>query len=682
VTFVNQSATEIELQWLLYAVLRSIAPPNGMREVTLQGVQLLAGQSGGVAPVLFILGGASVAAAPYPALVSGISLTPGETRSLQWVLASLTDQEASFQAARLLAERTWDAEIARLELENSSLLEVETGDPEWDLAFALGQRAALMSYLGPTSYLPAPSPVAARVPDAGYSQEQDGRDYASNWEGQSTMLAFSVVSTLVMLAPELLKGTLRNFLHSQRSDGEIDGKPGMAGQRSGLLSPPLLCYLTWLIYLHTQDRSFLQECFPRLLQFLDSWFTQTHDRDGDGFPEWDHTLHAGFDDWPTFVRWHRWGQGLDLRKAETPDLATYLVKDHRALIAIAMELGAEKEAHQLQERADQLSDQIQATWSEDTNVYHHRDRDLNMSMPGGSLGKGVGSFSLQVGRDFDPPVRILVRSEGEEGASHAIKVFLHGKGRTHRKRIERMTEYRFQWFWDFGTATSEKTYTSLDRFEVSGVDEAFETEVRVADFSMVDLTGLLPLWADLPESAQAKAMIRETLLDPSGFWRPYGIPSVPAEDPTYVIRGNTSSSAVNMVWNTMLGEGLITWGFYSEAAELVGKLMGAVVHNLRKDGCFRFCHHADTAEGYGERDHVSGLPPLSLFLQTLGLRLLSPGKIILRGKNPYPWPIAIRWRGIEIRWDTEGAMVTFQNGQTATVTGEEVQQIEMLGEGG
>jgi hypothetical protein len=84
-----------------------------------------------------------------------------------------------------------------------------------------------------------------------------------------------------------------------------------------------------------------------------------------------------------------------------------------------------------------------------------------------------------------------------------------------------------------GTATSERTFSQVESIEVDGVDPDTEIEFSAADFSRGDVTQLLPLWAGVPDARRAAALVTRTLLDPNRYWRAYGLPVVPADDPTY-----------------------------------------------------------------------------------------------------------------------------------------------------
>jgi len=130
----------------------------------------------------------------------------------------------------------------------------------------------------------------------------------------------------------------------------------------------------------------------------------------------------------------------------------------------------------------------------------------------------------------------------------------------------------------------------------------------------------------------------------------------------------------------LIGEGLVDYGYLEQAAELVGKLMRACIASLLEQRSTREAYYADRPGGLGERGHSAGIAPLSLLLYVLGVRLISPTKITLRGHNPFPWPIHLRWRGVSIRWQAEEAKVNFPDGGEIRVIGRQTQTVEQVPE--
>ena len=79
------------------------------------------------------------------------------------------------------------------------------------------------------------------------------------------------------------------------------------------------------------------------------------------------------------------------------------------------------------------------------------------------------------------------------------------------------------------------------------------------------------------------------------------------------------SQAVHPLWNLFIGEGLLHYGFRSDAARLVAHLMTGIVQNLKQNHAFYNRYHAENGTGMGERNSLHGLAPVDLFLRALGV---------------------------------------------------------------
>lgn len=662
----------------LHALLRPDAGSEIMRERLFRGVSVLSGVSGGLSPVVFLSGGASVDAAAHPGLGLRLRLEPGETRYLTWAHAGLKDPLASFDHARSMTERAWDAEIAQLELVDAHLVEVDSGEPAWDLAFRQAQTTAVRSLVGPSRYLPYPSPVASRRPDQGFSNSGDGRDYPRPWAGQSAEMALAVVPLLVYAVPQLAQGILLDFLHNPAPDGSLDARPGLSGQKSGVLCPPVLASLALKVYRSTEDLDFLTLARPGLVEALRVWFGPDHDRDEDGFPEWDNTPHSMTDDSPTFARWHTWAQGLDISMAETPDLGSYLIRECQALLEMGRLVDQHEDDEWLNAKAEFLRQRLESAWSQNLHAYLPVDRDKHVSPVGVEIVRKKGAFSHKFKGHFEQPVRLIFRFFGPESDAKKLKLRIHGRSRRGRSRIERLSTRQVQWFWDFGTVTTAKTYVEITQVEVLGLSDAFETEVRVADYSRLDATSMLPLWAGVPNSAQAEEITQHVLTNQDKFWRRFGIPRCSADDPAYEPDSRLEACGVSPIQNVMLVEGLLGYGRRGEAAEVFKRLMSAMSSSLSRDGVFRSVYHPDKPGGAGDREEILGCAPLHLFLDLVGIRLISPTKIYIEGASPFPSPVRLRWRGVEIERQGNRSQITFPNGQQVSAQGEAPSVVEQV----
>lgn len=677
-TITNESTAARSIRLKLNAILHPLENGTIMGHARIGPLNFLQGQTGtpNVAPVVLLEGGLPVDSGAV--LARSLDLAPGETQTVRWAQAACQTPEAGIEMGRALLERSWADDFAQIDSLAADIPDIQTGDPEWDAALAFAYKVALQSYVGPTTHLPYPSFIFARNINKGYSPRGDGSDHAWQWDGQVATEAYVNLPQIVQAAPELAKGILRNYLAVQEPDGFIDWKPGLAGQRNRALCIPLLAAIAWTIYEYTEDRDFIAEVYDGLKRFVMTWFKERYDRDQDGLPEWSHTIQSAFDECPSFVRWERWGQAADITLAESPDLASYLYRECRALINMASLLGKVEDSPPLIARAEMIRIAVYAMWRDDTASYHYVDIETHESPPGHELARSVGQIDnlpYNINRKFSPMARVLVRVFGERDAQPPqVAVTIHGRGQRGRHRIEFLPPRRMAWYWGQGSVTSDKLYAEVEKIEVADVPPGWEVAISTVDYLRQDQTLLLPIWAGLPQGRRLEALVRKTITDPARYWRPYGIPNCSALDPAYKPDNREGSGGVWMMWNTMIGEGLADNGYRAEAAELIRRLMTAMIHALKTDKAFREAYNSDVLEGLRERDYLWGVAPVHLFLRTLGVRIISPGKVWLAGRNPFPWPVTVRWRGVTVTKIDEGALVRFPSGKEVAVT-EEVEQI-------
>jgi len=663
---------------LLLELCGQLAPLEGqsLAPFSVQSATILAGRCADLAPVIFLTGGPKPGPGPYPSLTIDLFLPAGGTRTLTWTQAALGTLEESFELARRTAALAWEAERARIEMVNASqTIEVRTGDPDWDAAFALSQKTAFSLFFGPSQFLPNPSFVLTRQPDQGFLPRGDGCDYTHLWSGQPPLEACNIASSLPG-APELAAGLVRNFLTTQSEVGAVDWKPGLAGQRGGLLAAPLLASLAWQTFLKTRDMDFLQEVKPKLEAFYHCWFDRSHDRDGDGFPEWDHPMQASLEDNPAFTVWQTDGLGAEISAAESPALAALLCREAHALAHIAEVLDLPKDRINWEMESDHLRLLTEDCWDASAVFYHMRDRDTHLSPVGKLLGTQRGAGTLPLHKSFQQPVRLLIRLELRGETTRRPEVSLHGQnGET--PLAERMERMDFKWGAELAVATTRMVYTSITEIEVAGLEKRDRVSISVMDFSVEDVSFFLPLCAGIPNPVRALNIINRSMLAPDRFGGEFGIPvcevvpvpargevvPVPARDP----RSVPVHQAVHLPWNVIIGEGLLGYGLRVEAALLTKRLMAGIIQNLKQQHAFVRAYYAENGAGIGERNPVQGLAPLGLFLDTLGVRIESPQRVVFSGKNPFPWPVTVKYRGLSITRHADQTVVVFPDGQTVTL---------------
>jgi len=638
---------------------------QGMDVQAMPVTSVLQGSLEGFFPTLFMTGGPDPGSGPYPTLALDLDLLPGNRRVLTWALAALAEAEASFELARHTTARAWEAELARIERVNEQNgVEIFTGNPDWDAAFALSQKQAYSLFMGPEPDLPYPSFVVARHPDLGFSPRGDGSDHPFLWNGQTALDAYWLCTQLLPGAPDLAVGLLLNFLHTQDEAGFIDWKPGLGGQRGRLLAQPVLASLAWRIYQHTEDANYLRSVLPGLQRFAAGWFSNDHDRDGDGFPEWDHAFQTGFEENPTVDCWRINGQGVDITTYEDPALCALLRREFHSLVQISRAAGLEEGIPALQERLAKLDRAAASCWSSRSSSYRCRDRDSHLMSRGQLVCKHRGPGRWTISKVFKKPARLIlhIRTQGE--AARSLHISLTGKTRA-GETVEVVPAQDICWVQRKAFVTTQNVFEELVCLEISGLEAADEVNLRTVDLTQETVLQLLPLWAEIPSSDLVDRLVNNAIFHPDRFGSEFGLPAY-SGSAGLGIQG--PSRTVHPAWNALVIEGLLAYGRRVEAARLIEALMRGIIHSLRTSHAFCGGHHADHASPVGERHSLHGLAPTGLFLETLGVRIMSPWRILVTENNPFPWPVTVKYRGLSITRDSQQTHIRFPDGQSTVVS--------------
>ena len=665
-SLVNNSVIPRQIWVECAALLTPLENGRSMCPVDESQFTCLAGATEGITPVLFTPGKPKISQSPYPSLSIDLDLLPGNSDIITWALASLPDLSLSIDQARLAASRAWDAEVSRIEMQNSQqIIEIETGNPAWDAALAFSQKAALSLFLGPTSLLNHPSFVLNRLPDEGYSRRLDGSDYDHLWNGQSVLETYYLSSLILPGAPALAQGLVRNFLSTQTEEGFIDGKPGLGGQRGRFLAAPMLASLAWRIFQISQDKVFLADIFPALLKFCHAWFESDHDRDGDGFPEWDHPLQTGFDDHPIFDRWHLWSQAADITTVESPALGALLVREIASLSQIARVIGQESEIHSMTSRSTFLRKSVETCWDLKPHTYLYRDRDTHLSLSGETLAATTGNGDIVLDRGFPQPQRLVIMVRAHDELTRMSSITIHGRTPS-GAQTETIPARSFIWIQGRACLTSRNTFTHLDHVSLKGLSPQDEVTLRTLDLRQQDITLLLPLWAQIPSTQRVRSLVKNQFHPGAAYFRLFGLPGCPERQP-----GSSPGNCpeVYLPWNQLIIEGLLAYGYRQEASGLVSKIMDVVARSLQQHKAFYRHYHSTSGEVSGERNSLGGLAPVGLFLDSIGVRLLSSTSVIISGFSPYSRPVTIKYRGLSVIREQKHTHVIFPDGQTTNITG-------------
>lgn len=651
------------MEWA--ALLSPLEEGSGMSPFKKVRCCYLGGQTSALAPVLLMEDCSNVSSGPFPALSMDMALYPGNTTILKWVCTGLETVDASLALAGQLLQERWEAQTARIELVNASqMIAIRTGRGEWDNAFTLSQIAAYGLVLPGNPAFPSPAFVLSRQPDHGYSFRGDGSDYSHLWKGQTTLDALYLASLILPGGAELVKGWIENFLSIQDEQGRIDWRSAPAGQLNRRLAQPVLAGLAWQTAPYLPDGpAWLDRIYPKLLNFFNAWFEPGMDRDQDGFPEWEHPLQTGLDDLPLFNLWQTTAHGVDITTLEAPGLAAFLAREADSLSRIARLTSRMDDLVGLEQRKATLNGTLQLAWDARSGLFHYLDYASHHDSKGGLLKTLHGSGKFILHRSFKTPQRFQLNLVSSEENTHAVTLRLLGTA-PEGSIVEEINPHRWTWFGHHARSTSQMLFSSLEAIEVVGAAANDRISVERVDTRQRDISLFLPLWAGLCSQPQAKKMVEKALF--GSFMLPYGAPLCRCEKEA---AGPASLNGVSPLWASLVGEGLLAYGFRKEAAELFTRTMDGITGSIKRFNSFREYYDAETGQPVGERNHLRGLAPVGFFLKLVGIQKLTQREVILTNFNPFPWPIAVQYLGTTVVSRLAEAIVTFSSGESISVSG-------------
>jgi hypothetical protein len=644
-----------------------------MTESEIDMSTILVGKTSNLTPLLFLTGGAQAGKSPYPSLQLIYTIPPMGEQEAYWAHASLSDVDSSFVMAKEVIRKNWFSEIARVTRENSKQVGIYTGNKEWDTTFYLSQNYAYQLLLQPIKHCNSISNVAIRDPDHGFSLLGNGTDYNHQWNGQSPLESLYLANFLLPSYPDIMTGLLDNFLDIQTPQGEIDLKPGLAGQRSHLLATPLFAHIALRLYTYSKDLAYLEAVFPKLLTFFYSWFTNSHDRDNDFYPEWDQAAQTGFDDLPYFSLHHQHSLGIEISTLESPSLCSYLYNECISLISIAKILNHDDPIIPLETYAMNLKLLVEQSWNDHNASYIYRDRDSHVSTTGEALGTIQGSGIIEINTNFPHAIRPIFYIESRQGVTHPAKIYIHGISTSDTHRVENITPGQIHWHLGKGYVTGAYTYNMIEFIEIIGIHPDDTLTVNTVDYSLMDQSLLLPLWAGIPSKERAKILVNLTIMNKNKYFGPFGLRTW-LEFPKGA-EPNIENNSTYLPWTALILEGLVRYGERSKAAEIFVRLMKSLSIDLRKDKTSDRLYQNKTRFLFGSQNSLHTLIPQGLFLRILGVEIFDPYTVEISGNNPFPWPVTVQYQGLTVIKKEKQTIVSFPDGQTYTIQNDHLQRI-------
>ena len=653
----NRSAVPISLTLELAAILFPMDKGVPIHPEKIGINQVLEGQTGELWPVLFMTGGPMAISNPYPALSLPIQISPEETRRLTWSLVTKNNQTESFESARRITAAPWrEAAQDQFMKHTSQTIHVRSGVQDWDAAFYLSQMNA-KSHVMTHESNKTPFFIRQRLPDQTIPEGHTS-------ENRDDLTILELMHLAQVMLPTSLKA-FKSHLETYLARDENFDLSSLLSKDTVLSKPfrecPLLAQLCLEIYEIEEDLEFLQYIYPTLIHLFRSWHTFPEDPDKPAVLNWDNPQQLAIDTGIfTFDIWEATGQGLDIRFVESPALAAMLFREARALHKIADILVDKPQQQSFGNIEYKLRKKMQAFWQDSLQIWSYQDCQSQLSPTRELYYPGPAHESTEIHKVFTVPQRLQCHLFTRDNGTRDSHITIRGKAPGGEEIIEDFAPTDIRWFAGRAHVTTTNLYSVLHSITLNGMQPDDRFLIETANLSQSDITCLAPIWA-----GRVRKEHLESLLDDQLNWQnpnlEYGIPEIwqchralPAD----------LSIRVNVLWNTMIIKGLVEGGYPEPAMHLFTDLMMTIVQGLKQfEGFFPF-YDSDTGRPVGQRNAISGLVPLRLFLQIAGLCLINPDRVAVWGSSPFPWPIEVSWQGLVLRREGSKTDIIFPDGTT------------------
>lgn len=653
----NSGGKDRSIIFDLIALLNPDSIGHTIQPIKKEISSVLSGKTSELHPVLFITGGAEGASSPYPSLRHSLLLKPGETRTFNWAMASLEDQNLSFQHARKMTATNWPAEKQKIKILASRSIDIKTGNLAWDSAFAFSQSIAKSLLVSKTEHIPYPSFIQVLHPDYGFSPSGEGFEYGHLWNGQTVFDTWHLANILLPAEPEMIKGFLRNFISTQKEDGFIDGKPGPAGQRQNQLAAPLIAQIALKVFEIDQDENFLASIYESLIAFFCKWFSFNPITGSLEIPVWNNIIQTNFEFNPLFTHWELNGQGANINKTISPDLLSYLFREVISLQEISKIIGKDNPKLKIYKQA--LRDWLLKSWDRKFGKFRYQDINNQRSQRGKNIFSTDKNGEHAIHYKNDLAERFMLKVNINDVSASNLRVNIKALDLDNKSVNLVLRSRNFIWILGNGVYTIPKMLKQITSIKISNLPKLGKVTIKKVNHQQTDHNSYLPIYSGILSKEDVSRMIDQNLNSDANSLKKNGIPAL--LKPLRSFDSNLKS--IYLQQNHMIIEGLYASGFRKEATEIFVRIMNAVSKRFKKEKSFSRFYHAEKDSSSGEPNIISGLPSISLFLQLLGMKIFSPWKIEFHGFNPFPWDVEIKYRGLQIKSFHDHIRIKFPNGK-------------------
>lgn len=639
VTLRNTGSENAELSARVAGLLVPLDGGQGMSITKLDYKTYLRGQSGELTVALVMDGSPKPVISPHQALEVSKLLLPGEEFSAIWRCSLAFSPTQSQERALKPFPLNWQAEVARLEVaDQARTLEIETPLHDWNLVFKSLQDQANLLVRQPEDPQQGLSFFDQRNTHSPVGKALEPRFWTPSTDEPSIMEIRQFVRALlpaqVQTAVELVRGILKSPQCQSRSAPPF----------------PQLAALVWDVHTYHQQPQFLAECLPVLVEQTLCWFSPQHDRDQDSLPEWPDPDHARLSDLLNFDVWREDSFPTRIASVESLGLAILLSDELETLQRMTRVMGDEQLSARIRSHQESLWAAIARFRAEQPKA-SFIDRDTHRVHPFEMLSEVQLPNPNWQSVPLDTPARLNILIKQSAAIAVPAEFQVVGAGSRGEELRETIDSSAILWLPFCFHITTQNVFSRFDRLEGLDVNDGL-IQVYTVDLQITDISQQLG-WGGQADEAELPAWVASR-----DFRYRFGLP-------TDLNPAKTGGGRVNIGWNCLLIENLNRIGEKKLAFDLLSRLMLGFTGMLKREHALLQGFTSDSAFGWGVRNSIRGLLPPLLLLELAGIQIINEQKVSISGENPCPWPLAVRYRGLEVRREGKNTTIQFPDGTLA-----------------
>ncbi len=303
-------------------------------------------------------------------------------------------------------------------------------------------------------------------------------------------------------------------------------------------------------------------------------------------PEWQNLIQTGLENHPLLDHWLPESVGVDIEYVESPALLAFLLHECQSLIAIGQELDQELAISWIKNQVTILEKGLSEFWSQKDSLYLYRDYQNHTNCKGETLLEfsGPGSYSIKNKKNIPERLQLVITNLNESTRTIVASIF--GEGVNGKEITEKFTTRDVVWILGKATYTSRNLFSKIIKFDINGLQQDDLGQLSTIDYTMEDISLFLPLWAHaVPDKISREKMVEKLK---KSYLFDQGLSNYP--NSTHI--NSQKSLEMSPVWNFLVLEGLLEYGYRELVAEILIKYLnsGADANNRSQPYSLGFKH--------------------------------------------------------------------------------------------